>query len=158
MGAPRKPKAIKQAQGTYRKDRDTAPEIPQAANLKPPTHLTKEAKALYRAMAPLYASLGLLPETSVAVFADAMQARANYFEIDTIIRKEGLTSERTNKANETYKAAHPLLKRRKDWLNEFTNRMRHFGGTPADIGKLDIVKTEDAADALEKALNLKLTG
>lgn len=65
------PREIHLLRGTHRKDRgQQLPQpTPKAAVPKPPSYLSKGAKAIWKELAPIYAAAGMLPKTREREFA-----------------------------------------------------------------------------------------
>lgn len=125
-GRPRKPKAVKQAQGTYRKDRDQelrlAEGIPQ-----PPGYLSPQALVHWDRMIEITRDARTLTKADGDGIAMLCVAFEEWKAADIIVRDEGevVTSDKGG----VYQ--HPAVGIRTNAWKKIVRMLREFGLTPA---------------------------
>lgn len=84
MGRPRKPKELKKAQGTYRKDRDPGPEAVEAPPGEPscPKTLSADARAVWKEVVPQLIEIGTLAKTDGGVVEAYCRTLAQVRKLD----------------------------------------------------------------------------
>src|SRR5215213_7942443 len=163
MGNPRKPTALKELQGTFRKDRANPSEPrPHRVIPQPPSHLSASVKAAWRELADIADGLGVLTEGDPAAleamagaFADLRAARASLDAPLEIKSRDGNTLAMA-KAGERYywtggrgmpvRRVRPEIADIADADRRFLAWCQRFGMSPADRARVSVAEKKDEDD------------
>ncbi|BDG62329.1 phage terminase small subunit P27 family [Caldinitratiruptor microaerophilus] len=137
----RKPTALKVLSGTARPDRMKNEPKPRPVAPPCPKGLPKEARRLWKEMAPKLERLGLLTETDGPAFADLCLCWARLKEAERDISERGLLVD-----GERGKVKNPAAQLAREYRAAAQKWAARFGLTPADRGVLDLPQQEDEAD------------
>lgn len=149
-GPSRKPNALKRLEGTYRQDRDGGnhpsppPETPNC-----PTWLGREAKRIWKRLAPVLARNGLLSKTDRATFAAFCQAYHRWWELE----KGRDNTPHTFTTESGYTQRHPIHSMADDAMDRLTKLGREFGMTPSARSGIELpgpVEDNDTSEFLKR--------
>ena len=133
-GPATKPSVLKQAQGTYRKDRVAGTEPkPLPGDPGCPTWLHREAKREWRRIVPELLRLNLLTIVDRAALAAYCQAYARWYEAEKLVKTEGALAY-TLQGN-VYQ--HPAVGMANKAMHEMRAFLAEFGMTPAARTRID---------------------
>lgn len=134
-GRPRKPRNLKLIEGTYREDREPDhPPTPQAEAPTCPTWLGREAKRIWRRLAPELAEVGLLAKVDRATFAAFCQAYHRWWTLE----KKRSDTEEFFTTDSGYSQRHPVHKAADEAMERMVELGARFGMTPADRSGIDL--------------------
>ena len=119
----------------------------------PPDWLNKEAKELWKDLAPKLERIGLLTEVDLATFATGCQAWGKHVEMERYLKKHGETYFYTNKAGEENEVKRPQVLIGKEAFDRFYKIMGEFGLSPGSRTRIEVKSTEDGMDPMEKILS-----
>ena len=91
-GRPRKPDALKELEGTMRKDRKVEGSARATGMPKRPIGLSSQAVRIWKSLGPKLHDLGLLAEIDASTFAVYCQAYADWLQLTRILTKLGPTN------------------------------------------------------------------
>lgn len=163
-GHNRKPRSAKIIQGTFRQDRNPQHEPKPAAIEvipRPPSHLNKYAKRLWKQLAPHLVDQGLLTELDVFTLELLCDSYGLYMDArDAIFRPvDPETGKRTRRTFAQYmegRNSHtaPEAMILKTAFNEYKALAAEFGLGPASRNRIDIpAPPENEVDPMEELLN-----
>lgn len=133
-GPAAKPSVLKQAQGTYRKDRVAGTEPkPLPGDPGCPTWLHREAKREWRRIAPELLRLNLLTIADRAVLAAYCQAYARWYDAEKLVKSEGMIARSLQGA--VYQ--HPAVGIANKAMHEMRVLASEFGMSPAARTRID---------------------
>lgn len=141
MPTPRKPEALKQAQG---RPGHVAPRIdqptPPPAIPSPPNHLSRDAKREWRRVTKLMAAVGLLAEIDRSTLAAYCQAYGRWCKAERMVKKDGeIVDVSRDKSGVMQKS--PWLTVAEKALDQMYKYMKEFGLTPAARTRLHVATT-----------------
>lgn len=146
-GRPRKPRAAKERDGTYRKDRDQQIDLPNGEPDKPP-FLSFEAEEHWHRLVPLLAEHNLLTRVDGYALGMLCQALAEYQEADRDVQNDGLTG-MTDKG---YSYVNPGVAIRHNAWKKVCWALRQFGMTPSARAGMKVTSNGQDSDEFEQAL------
>ena len=147
-GRPRKPTSAKIIQGNFRKDRSPKNE-PQPKKVfevpRPPSHLTRHAKKLWKSLAAELVEKGILTITDLPALEACCEIYGQYREAHEAVFHpiDSMTGKRTKRTLAEYLKGRnsqtmPEYTAMTKAFNTFKAYLIEFGMTPASRGKLDI--------------------
>ena len=149
MSNPRKPKAQKIIEGTFRKDREPTPIPDNVEHIKkiprPPEYLTATAKAYWKKISKILIDRNVLTDGDLMGLEILCNSYAMYLECFQVIRKVGLKNYVEERNSQTALALTTLNKLStaiKTWCGV-------FGLSPSDRAKMAIPEGKDEADPME---------
>lgn len=158
MGRPRKTRANKIINGTFRKDRNPTQEpeySPIDDPLKPPASLNKYGKEYWRRITPLLQESGVLTVAdldAVYLLADAWgeykQATYDIYHDEKTGRKRTMALYR--KSREYNRRKMPEVIDRREAYELYLKLIREFGLTPVSRNRIDLAPKKEAVDPVEK--------
>ncbi len=144
MARPRKPTALLEATGAFKKDpqrgraRKAEPEFTKGAEC--PKHLQGLARATWAALADALDSQNLLRRPHALALEAAAVAYARAVEADVYLEKHGTTYEMTTKAGYSIRLRPEVGVSTRSW-DQFRKFATEFGLTPASMAKLSAEST-----------------
>lgn len=124
MPRPRKPKALRILEGTFRKDRHNADEPDAQIGIPDcPDHLDVKAQAEWHRVSVLLCDMGILAKTDMATLAGYCQNFSRWAEAEAGIAEQGLIVRSPN----GYPVQNPFI----SIANEAARQMRSFA---SDLG------------------------
>lgn len=139
------PKKILKMRGSWRAEIAGDPKLKTEAP-KPPTWLSKEARAEWNRVVPALASAGLLCKIDRAALAIMCKSWADYIDASKRIKKEG----------DTYLMPHgqlcvnPLVGIRKQAFADWVKLASMFGLTPSSRARINVVGEPEKPEKEEK--------
>ena len=139
-----KPTALKQLQGTLRKDRTNANEPkPEALGKGVPKHLSKEARVYWRESFKLLTRVGILTETDADSLGLYCETKARWIHAKQKLAKDGLVII----AQSGFPVQNPYLQILNKAHDQMLKILLEFGMTPAARTKVNATsKDEDESD------------
>lgn len=125
-GRPRKPRSLKEDQGTYRPDRDLSIDVASGVP-DPPSYLSEQALTHWDRMVQAAQKVRVLTEADGDALAMLCVAFEEYKAADIIVRDEGEICE----SNKGGKYQHPAVGIRSNAWKKIVRMLREFGLTPS---------------------------
>lgn len=125
-GRPRKPRSVKEAQGTYRPDRDMSISLGEGVP-EPPSYLSDQALIHWDRMVQAAQKVRVLTEADGDALAMLCVAFEEYKAADIIVRDEGEICE----SDKGGKYQHPAVGIRSNAWKKIVRMLREFGLTPS---------------------------
>lgn len=158
-GRPKKPKALKRLNGTYREDRElehpmdvdsitSAVEVPKSLD-------RDEARNLWGMLTTKFSNLGMLSELDLPLLEVMCKEYQRYLDYEDEIEKKGDVVILKNKSGHKYPKENPYLKLREKALNRFVQIACKFGLTPSDRSSIIMGDDKSKKDPLEEHLSKK---
>ena len=150
-GRPRKPDALKQLQGTARKDRKR-PNTPEPTGKpKRPIGLSRQAVRVWSDLAPKLIDLGLLSAIDASTFAVYCQAYADWLKLTRHLNKLGpLNWFQTSDSG--YRQVIPEVAVRNTAYQVMQRLETRFGLDPSSRSSMSIAEAETSRNAVEEFL------
>ena len=149
-GKNKKPKALKQLQGSLNSTRENnnIAKVPELLNLSMPTDLQLVAGAtdVWNELAPDLVKVGILKKTDLQAFAIYCNEFARYMKMSKVLKEHGeiyLTSDGTPKKRPEVNVMNESLR----IINSYQSR---FGLSPADRDRINI--QEDKPEGIENLI------
>jgi len=135
-----KPTALKQLQGTLRKDRTNANEPkPEALSKGIPKHLSKEARKYWQESFKLLDGAGILAVTDTDSLALYCETKARWIHAKKRLEKDGLVI----KAQSGFPVQNPYLQIMNKSHEQMMKLIVEFGMTPAARTKVNATPKDD---------------
>lgn len=159
-GRPRKPKALKVIQGTFRQDRNPAqepePSPVVAASRKAPTTLNKWAKKFWNEHIEEFAQIGLITSADLETFEMTAQTYGAWKEAEYEIYHDDFKRKRTigqyMKSREYNRKNMPELIVMEKSRLDYVRLSGLIGMNPVSRNKIDIKKALPEVDPMEELL------
>jgi P27 family predicted phage terminase small subunit len=153
-GTPRKPTALKKAEGTFRPGRAPQNEPKPKARLpRGPNWLDPIAKREWRRAGKLLNELGLMTEVYLMAFACYCTAVSDLTSAQKVLQKEGLTCRYVNKNGYANIVRRPQVQMKNDALKQIKAFAVEFGMTPASRTRVEAQLPPDPeADLIKEFL------
>lgn len=146
-GRPRKPKATKKAQGTYRPDRDQSLDLPEGIPM-PPGYLSPQALVHWDRMIEVTREARTLTRSDGDAIAMLCVAFEEWKAADIIVRDEGETV--TSEKGGVY--MHPAVGIRTNAWKKIVTMLREFGLTPSARSGMKLATGAPQKDPISEAL------
>lgn len=147
MARPRKPSAVKRAQGTDQPCRmnPLEPELPSSIPA-PPDHLSEQAKAFWAEYGPLLFDMRVLSKADRAALEQLCETHAEIVALREEIRGLGSsTYKTTNTAGEMMHRPYPQVAQLSDLTRQLRGWLSDFGLTPASRSKVSKIVERKAS-------------
>jgi P27 family predicted phage terminase small subunit len=159
MGRPRKPRAQKVLEGTFRKDRNPAQEPeyipPTEQQIKKPAGLNRWARKFWEDHVHMLLNSGVLAEADMGTFLLMCQSWGAYSEAEHNIthdpetrKKRTLSEYMDSRGYERRNMPELVLK--KESLEQFLKIARDFGMTPSSRNRIDLAPKGKETDPVEE--------
>lgn len=163
-GHNRKPKQLKVIRGTFRADRNPANEpdpTPVVDVPKPPTHLNRWGKRLWKSLVPKLMDTRVLTDVDLPSLEIACMQYGIYRELDDAIRcfvRDSRTGKRRRRTLAEYLRGQnsqtiPEYSAMKQAFTTWKSYMAEFGLSPASRNRIDLPQQEGEEDPMEALLN-----
>lgn len=152
-GRPRKPTAVKVAEGNRGKRKLTPdPEFTKGAG-DPPKHLRGIARTKFMELSEALDALGLIERPDAAALEGACIAYERAVKADNILRQQGITIKAVNAQGKPYYGQHPAVNISKVAWEQYRKFCTEFGLTPASRSRLGAAKDAPVKDSLASVLD-----
>lgn len=165
-GRPRIPRQVKVIRGTFRKDRNPSAEIPADVVRKtprPPAHLNRYAKAMWKKIAPTLVSTRVLTEHDLVTFELLCVQYGDYRELYDAVhcevpgqngrkRRQTLAEYMVGRNSQTQPEYTAMQKAYQNWKSY----MAEFGLSPLARNRIEHKPIEKEVDPMEELLDAKL--
>lgn len=151
-GRPRKPEALKRAQGTQRKDRTNkrAPKLKRGEIPPAPDHLSERQRRGWRYLKTLVDPLKVYTAADVLAFEELVKSWAILNEAHEELGKaKGLTYEQDTQSG-TVERRRPQVDVIKEFKKILLVELSRFGMTPADRERVSAIGDDDKGDPLDE--------
>lgn len=157
MANPRKPTALKIAEGTFRKDRavnEPTPSTVDVSKMKAPEHFDDVHKTMWDEYVEELTSLGVLTVIDKMAFEVMFEIYIEIQEFKAAIEEEGkyVTDDRGNKRR------NPLISQVNQLRQTLRQFLSEFGMTPASRTKINVKDKQEEMSPLEKLMRKKMNG
>lgn len=157
LANPRKPTALKIAEGTFRKDRAVNEPTPSAVDIskmKAPVHFDDAHKEMWDEYVKELVSLGVLTVVDRMAFEVMFEIYIEIQELKESIIEEGkyIVDDRGNTRR------NPLISQVNQLRQTLRQFLSEFGMTPASRTKINVKDKQVEESALEKLMRKKMNG
>jgi P27 family predicted phage terminase small subunit len=154
-GRPRKPKAQKQLEGTYRKDRDTGKEPPvlDIEVVESPSWLNATGNKAFLQMAEMLQEQKALSKTDLQSLAVMSDIYSDVVSLSKQIKKEGRVYESITDTG-IIKRPNPKFQMLSKVRDQWNRYAAEFGMSPASRAKIQTAIKEEEDDPLAKLMEM----